>query len=382
MIIKNGRVYTSQCRFEEKEVQIAGEKIAKVREKIGNTSIQDKEDVLDATDCYVIPGLVDIHLHGCKKVDFCDGTFETIQTMAEYEASQGVTAICPTTMTFSEERLTKICQAARDYDNASGALLCGINMEGPFISLEKKGAQNPEYIHQPDAAMFYRLQKTSGNLIKLIDIAPEEKGAMEFIDEVKESVSVSVAHTTANYDTTMQAFLRGANHVSHLYNAMTGFTHREPGVVGAAAEYDHCYAEIICDGVHIHPSVVRTTFRMFGPKRLVLISDSMEATGMPDGQYELGGQKVYVKGNRATLEDRTIAGSVTNLMMCMKNAVLNMNIPMETAIACATINPACSIGVEEEMGSLEEGKLANIVVLDKNLNIKHVFIKGKEWSSK
>lgn len=375
MKFKNGKVFTPEGTFEQKDLYVVGSKIASEQE----FDEKKADQVVDVTDCYVIPGLIDIHFHGCKKVDFCDGTKEVFETIAEYQASQGVTAICPATMTFSREKLESIFQTVREYPNEKGAILCGVNMEGPYISYKKKGAQNGQYIRVASVEEFNKLQELAGNMIKLVDIAPEIDGAMEFIQEAKKSTNISIAHTTAGYDIAMKAFEQGASHVTHLYNAMTGFTHREPGVVGAAAEYEGCYVELICDGVHIHPSAVKSTFKLFGKERIVLISDSMEATGMPDGEYELGGQKVIVRGNRAELEDGTLAGSVTNLLKCMQTAVKDMGIPLEDAVLCATQNAAKSIGVFDTMGSLEPDKLANVLILDKDLNIKAVYIKGERY---
>ena len=368
MIIKNGLVFTEDGRFEHKDLYIDGDKIVSSAE--GTT--------IDATDCYVIPGLTDIHFHACVGYDFCDGTHEAIEKMAEYELQNGITTICPASMTFSEEQLTEIFAAAASYENKKGATLVGINMEGPFISMEKKGAQNGEYIHKPDADMFFRLQKAAGGLIKLCDIAPEVEGAMECIEKIAENVRVSVAHTAADFDTADEAFKKGACHVTHLYNAMPPYSHRAPGVIGAACDNEHVMVELICDGVHSHPATVRTTFKMFGDDRVVLISDSMMACGLEDGQYTLGGQAVTVKGNLATLTELgNIAGSVTNLMKCMCKAVKEMGIPLESAVKCATANPAKAIGIYDKYGSLTEGKQADIVLLDKELNIKHIIKAGE-----
>lgn len=395
MKIINGLVFTEDYTFEHKEVITEGERIAEVydaenmenKEKTENMEYtENKEerpeennaDILDASGCYVIPGLVDIHFHGCMGVDFCDGTEEAIQTIADYEASQGVASICPATMTFDEARLTQIAQAAAAHRNEKGAVLSGINMEGPFIASKKKGAQNGKYIHRPDVEMFERLQKASGGLFKLVDLAPEVEGAMEFIEKEKGKVVLSIAHTDADYETAKRALDAGATHMTHLYNAMNGISHRAPGPVIAAADDAECEAELICDGVHIHPAVVRTTLKMFGPERVIFISDTMEAAGLADGTYELGGQPVFVKGNLATLEDGTIAGSNTNLMRCMQTAVKKMQVPLETAVRCASVNPAKSIGIYEECGSIAPGKRADVVLLDKEtLEVKKVILKGK-----
>ena len=332
----------------------------------------------DASGCYVIPGLTDLHFHGCMGKDFSDADPEGLEIMARYELSQGVTQICPAGMTLLEEQLTKVCQVAAAHRDANkpGAELCGINLEGPFLSTAKKGAQKADWIHAPDVDMFRRLMAASKGLVKLVSIAPEEPGAMEFIEAVEGEVTVSIAHTTADYDTAMEAFRLGARQVTHLFNAMPPFSHRAPGVVGAALDTPICNVELICDGVHIHPSVVRATFKMFGPKRVILVSDTMRAAGMPDGDYTLGGQPVKVKGKYATLADGTLAGSVTNLMNCMRTAV-SFGIPLEDAVWSAAVNPARAIGIFSRMGSLEPGKRANVVVLDQNLELKDVFFRGE-----
>ena len=332
----------------------------------------------DASGCYVIPGLTDLHFHGCMGKDFSDADPEGLEIMARYELSQGVTQICPAGMTLLEEQLTKVCQVAAAHRDANkpGAELCGINLEGPFLSTAKKGAQKADWIHAPDVDMFRRLMAASKGLVKLVSVAPEEPGAMEFIEAVEGEVTVSIAHTTADYDTAMEAFRLGARQVTHLFNAMPPFSHRAPGVVGAALDTPICNVELICDGVHIHPSVVRATFKMFGPKRVILVSDTMRAAGMPDGDYTLGGQPVKVKGKYATLADGTLAGSVTNLMNCMRTAV-SFGIPLEDAVWAAAVNPARAIGIFSRMGSLEPGKRANVVVLDQNQELKDVFFRGE-----
>ena len=332
----------------------------------------------DASGCYVIPGLTDLHFHGCMGKDFSDADPEGLEIMAKYELSQGVTQICPAGMTLLEDQLTKVCQVAAAHRDANkpGAELCGINLEGPFLSTAKKGAQKADWIHAPDVPMFRRLMAASKGLVKLVSIAPEEPGAMEFIEAVEGEVTVSIAHTTADYNTAMEAFRLGARQVTHLFNAMPPFSHRAPGVVGAALDTPLCNVELICDGVHIHPSVVRAVFKMFGYKRVILISDTMRAAGMSDGDYTLGGQAVKVKGKLATLADGTIAGSVTNLMNCMRTAV-SFGIPLEDAVWAAAVNPARAIGIFSRMGSLEPGKRANVVVLDQNLELKDVFFRGE-----
>lgn len=378
MKIRNALVFTENGTFAQLDVLVTDGKIESVTPKGGLDKVAD-ELTVDGTGMYLIPGLTDIHFHGCVGHDFCEGTEEAIDAIARYQASNGVTTICPATMTYSEEILGGICDSARAHENKKGAALVGINMEGPFISMEKKGAQNPIYIHKPDVDMFHRLQERAGGLIKLVDLAPETEDAMKFIQETHGEVVCSLAHTTTDYDIAMEAFANGASHVTHLYNAMQPYTHRKPGLVGAAADTPGCEVELICDGIHIHPAVVRSTLRMFGADRVIMISDSMMATGMEDGMYSLGGQPVKVRGNLATLEDGTIAGSATNLMQSVRVVVNEMGIPLETAIHCAAVNSAKSIGIFDQYGSITPGKVANMVLLDQDLNVMTVILNGEEY---
>lgn len=223
------------------------------------------------------------------------------------------------------------------------------------------GAQNPEYVQKPDAEMLQELIDESGNMVKLVTIAPEREGAIECISKLHDKVRFSVGHTMANYDEATLAYESGAKHATHLYNAMTGLNHRNPGVVGAARDAKNVTAELICDGVHIHPSVVRATFSMFGSDRVILISDSMRACGMPDGESELGGQVVIKKENEARLVTGELAGSVTNVYDCMVKAI-EFGIPIADAIKAATYNPAKAIGVLDEFGTIEIGKKTGICI--------------------
>lgn len=335
-------------------------------------------EVLDAEGCYAIPGLTDLHFHGCKGYDFSDGDPAGLEEIARYELSRGVTQICPAGMTLLPEQLEKICAVAAAHRRAGkvGAALCGINLEGPFLSMAKKGAQNGAWLQEPSVELLRRLENLSDGLVKLVSMAPELPGAMDFIRAVSREVRVSIAHTTADYDTAIEAFAAGAEQVTHLFNAMPPFTHRAPGVVGAAFDTPDCRVELICDGVHVHPSVVRSTFKLFGADRVILISDTMRAAGMPDGDYTLGGQAVTKRGKHATLADGTLAGSVTDLMDCLRTAV-SFGIPLADAVRAAAVNPARAIGIYSRAGSLESGKRANLVLLDRDLRIKHVIFRGE-----
>lgn len=386
MIIKNVKVYTPQKNFVPGVVVtrdgwihdvLLGEDIS--------VNASEEEPVLDGEGSFCFPGMIDLHFHGCKGYDFCDGTKEAVEEIAKYEASIGVTAIAPATMTLPVDELCDILANGAAYraeqQNKSvkkEADLVGVNMEGPFISEAKKGAQDARNIIPCDTAVYRKFQEAADGLVKFIGIAPEEGDAVSFIEDVKGEVSVSLAHTNADYETAKKAFDAGADHAVHLYNAMPAFTHREPGVVGAVADSEHVMAEIICDGVHIHPATVRTTFKMMGEDRMILISDSMRAAGMPDGQYTLGGQDVNVKGNKATMVlDGALAGSVTTLPDCVRTVVKEMGISLETAIACATINPARSLGIDALYGSVEQDKKADLVLWDENLQLVHVMKDGE-----
>lgn len=255
----------------------------------------------------------------------------------------------------------------------------GLHLEGPFLCKAKKGAQNEAFLHDPDPVMLHRLQEAAEGLVKLVTLAPEQPGSLEFIrGALADGVTVSLGHTTADYDTALAAYQAGARQATHLFNAMPPFTHRAPGVVGAAFDSPAVNVELISDGVHIHPSVVRAVFQLFGRDRVILISDSLRATGMPDGRYPFGGQEIEVHGNRATMagDPNTLAGSVSDLMACMKTAV-SFGIPLADAVTAAAVNPARVLGIDDRLGTLDAGKEANVVVLDQHLDVKAVLFHGK-----
>lgn len=378
MKIINGSVYGADFKFSNQSILTKDDRIKSIDPAMLE-AVTESDDILDASDCYVIPGLTDVHFHGCVNHDFCDADFEGVHTMAQYELQNGVTTICPATMTLGADTLSAICKNGAAYHNANpedGAELIGINLEGPFIAMSKKGAQNPAFVQKANPELLKHLQEDAEGLVRLVTIAPEEEGALDCIRKCSSEYHFSLGHTASDYDTACKAFQLGADHVTHLYNAMPPFVHRAPGVIGAAFDAPQAKVELICDGIHIHPSVIRATFQLFGDDRVVLISDSMMATGMPDGDYSLGGLPTKLVGHKVTLEDGTIAGSATNLMDCMRN-VVNFGVPMESAIKAATWNPVNSIGMTRDYGSIETGKKANLVILDKNLQIRHIIHDGK-----
>lgn len=367
MIIKNGNVFCPDGIFRIKDLYIADGLIT----ENAQTAAADGK-MIDANRKYVIPGLVDIHSHGAIGHDFCAADSEGLKEILAYEKSCGITSYCPTSMSLSKEMLLNIFKSASGIAPGDElANIVGINMEGPFIAMSKKGAQNGKYISKPDVAFFEEVNRASGNLIKLVTLAPEEAGSAEFIEKLHDKVVISIGHTNANYDEAAAAFHAGANHVTHLCNAMRPFHHRDPGVYGAAADNDDVFVELICDGIHIHSAMVRSLFKLFGADRICLISDSMEATGMPDGDYELGKQHVIKKGHLVTLEDGTIAGSATNLFDCMKKAMA-FGIAPEDAIKAATITPAKSINAYPQIGALQAGSKADILILDDSFHLEQI----------
>ena len=384
MIIKNIRVYGTDEQFHEGSVCISGERFVS-----GEAAKDSADQILDGKGCYAIPGLLDVHFHGCLGLDVCDGTEEAVHTIARYEAESGITAICPATLTLPADELKAILANMADFrdrmergevpDGDRCADIVGINMEGPFISVVKKGAQNADYIIPCDAELAREFYEASGGLLKFIGLAPEDNpDFVGYINKVKEFTGVSLAHTNADYASAKKAFDAGARHAVHLFNAMSAFTHRDPGVVGAVSDSPHVAAEIITDGVHVHPAMVRTAFRFNGADRMIIISDSLRSTGMPDGDYVLGGQAIIKKGKYCRLaEGGALAGSVSNQFECMVNAVKEMEIPLETAVACSTIHPAKAIGVDDLYGTIEEGKYGDLVLLNEDLELMAVVKRGK-----
>lgn len=428
MLIRNALVYTENHRFEKRDLRIVGDRIdgSEADRITGSPEAPEEEnrdaaaeEGIDAEGLYALPGLVDIHLHGAAGFDLFDADPASIRRIAEFEAQNGITAFCPAAMTCGEEKLKEILDAAAEYGRtvetaASGtetetgapeelpaASLLGVRLEGPFLSPLKAGAQDPKYIRRGDTAFFREIQERCGGMIRVLDTAPEEPGNLEMILELSEEVRISVAHTAADYDTAVEAFRAGARQLTHLYNAMPGIHHRAPGPViaaldmnaGAAASQDQnagVSAELIADGIHVHPAMVRFTFRNFGPGNMILISDSMRACGLPAGQYELGGQAVTVleepagvsgsKKKKAVLTDHpeTLAGSVATLYDCLRCAVLEMGIPLPYAVRAASENPARALGVYGDYGTLSAGAFADIILADKDLNIRAVILKGKK----
>lgn len=373
MLLIHANYLDEDFRLVQGDIEIEDGKILRV----GKDLPRKEEDL--AVDCAgsytVVPGFVDVHIHGCAGADTCDATREALEAMAAFLLAHGVTSFCPTTMTTSRETIQAALLAAKDmmdHPMEEGARVVGVNMEGPFIAKERKGAQKEEDILPPDFPLFQRFYEESGGIVRLVDVAPEQPGGLDFVEKASQLCTVSIAHTTADYDQAKAAFDKGVTHATHLFNAMSGLHHRKPGVVGAVFDDSRVRGELICDGFHIHPAVLRTAFRLLGDRALI-VSDSMRANGMPEGEaFDLGGQMVTVHQGKALLPDGTIAGSVTNLHQEIKNLV-SFGVPFEQAVKAATLLPARAIGLDGEIGSIAPGKRADLVVLDENLDIAAVY---------
>ena len=369
MLIENVKYFGEDYRFHFGDVTIKNG---------GFERIEEKKQPDDDRAYFMIPGLVDIHLHGNSGEDFSDGSYDGLIKMARFLAQAGITSFCPASMTLPEQTIAVACRnAARLQSEAPEgcARLRGVTMEGPFFNEKKKGAQNAAYLKKPDAEAFRRLQSEAGGLIRIACVAPELEGAADYIREVSEAgVTVSAAHTGAAYEAAAAGFDAGITHVTHLFNAMPPLLHREPSVIGAASERENVTAELICDGIHVHPCAVRAAFKLFGASRICFVSDAMAACGLADGESMLGGQKVYIKKGRATLADGTIAGSVATLFECVKTAI-SMGIPAEEAVRCATANPASVIGADD-IGCIAVGKQADFLLCGSGWTLTDVYIAG------
>jgi N-acetylglucosamine-6-phosphate deacetylase len=369
MIFQNASVFL-KGKFESLDVRISNGIIAEIAPHIHG------EPALDCTGKYLLPGAVDIHSHGCMGYDFSSASPAQINQMLQYYASHGITSVAATTMTMPKDQYKTAVKNIHEVMNApddSGARILGINMEGPFLGKEKKGAHDEKYLIPIDQKFLDELEQLSSNHILILDLDPELDGAIDFIRTESKSKIVSLAHTSCDYDTALQAFDAGANHITHLFNAMNGLHHRNPGIIGALCDRNF-YAELISDGIHIHPAVVRMMFSLC-PEKIVLISDSMSACGLSDGNYMLGGLPVTVKDGKATLTDGTIAGSTTNVFDGMKHAI-EFGVKMEDAILSATQNPAKSIRMDDQIGSIAVGKRADLVLTAPDFSICSVYCGG------
>ena len=372
MLYYNGHIYTAEQKFVYGGFRVENGRFTEV------LTGEVTGEGIDLQGAHVIPGLVDVHIHGSNGGDFSDGDYAGLKAMAGFLAQNGVTSFAPASMTLPYDVLEKAYRTGvRLHREAPQgcARLMGIHMEGPFFAEKKKGGQNGNYLRDPDIEAFRRLYDASEGLLRIVDAAAELPGAVEFAREASKKCTVSIAHTDASYAQTQAFFDAGARHMTHLYNQMPSIHHRNPGPIGAGSEREDIIAELICDGLHVHESAVRMALKLF-PGRICLISDALRCCGMPEGEYELGGQQVFLKDGIARLADGTIAGSAATVYQCMCNAV-KFGMEKEWAVAAATIVPAREIGREAEIGSIEPGKLADFVLCGEDLTRKAVYIGGE-----
>ena len=374
MFYKNARIFGSDFQFHHGAFEVVDGKFGAVLPE------SVPADAIDLNGATVIPGLVEVHSHGCAGADFSDGDYEGLKAMAKQYAAWGVTSFAPASMTLPYDVLEKAFGTAKQLveENIEGlSVLRGIQMEGPFFCYAKRGAQNADYLKDPDFEGFKALYDGCGGLVKIVDMAPELPGAAEFAAKASQLCTVSIAHTDSDYDHAKAAIDAGVTHLTHLYNAMPSIHHRNPGVIPAAVENPNVQAEIIADGYHIHPASVRLAFTMF-KDRMILVSDSGRCAGLPEGsKFELGGQDAWLRGGVAKLADGTIACSASNMWACLTN-VLRWGIPETEAIRAATYNPAKALSAEDKIGSIEKGKFADFIITNSDYSEKRVFIGGVE----
>lgn len=371
MILKNALVMDEDFCLKEVDIRIENEKITEIGKGLSGN------DVLDFTGRYILPGFIDTHIHGAYgiRIDDAVGDYNRI---TEFEASQGVTAIAITTDTAEfTDILEQIERAVVISEKCKGTKIVAIHAEGPFLSQSKKGAMSPEYILAPDNEKLDKMIEAGKGMLKLITIAPDNDGSIEFIRYAKsKGLVVSMGHTDADYETALAAIDAGATQLTHTFNAMRAINHREPGVLGAVFENESVKCEVICDYIHLHPAIIKMIYKIKGADKINMISDSGTAAGLDISGFEVNGVKRYIKDGVVRLADGTIAGSARTLLDGVKN-LISSGIPLEDVSKMASLNPAKTLGIDDETGSIAVGKLADLVVLDKDLNVCETFINGK-----
>lgn len=346
--------------------------------KEDDSSLKDYDNVIDGGNNYLSPGFIDIHNHGNSGYDVMDSNSKAIDYMADYHLKNGVTSFLGTVITSSYENMKSAIENMANYENKKGkSNLIGIHLEGPFFAIEKKGAQPEEYIKLPDINKLESLLDVSKDKIKMVSLAPELKGSHQIIPYLKsKNIIIAMGHSNANYEEAKMGIYEGITIATHLYNGMRNFNHREPGIVGAALDDNRVYCELIFDTIHLHDASVAIALKMKGPEKIILVSDAMRAAGLNDGEYELGGQRVFVKDGTARLENGSLAGSVLDLRKAVQNMVFRMNIPVQQAVSMASLNPAKALKIDDKKGSLEVGKDADMVLFDSDINVLASIVGG------
>ncbi|AID00771.1 N-acetylglucosamine-6-phosphate deacetylase [Staphylococcus xylosus] len=376
-VIANGHIYTENETIEQGYILIENGKIIQIAEG----EYQGDLTTIDVKGQHVLPGFIDIHMHGGYGEDAMDASFEGLKHLSESLLSEGTTSFLATTMTQSDENIIKALKNIADYqeqqDSLNAASIVGIHLEGPFISEYKVGAQNPAYVQRPSVEKVQQFQEIANNQIKVMTFAPEVEGADETLSTLHDQINFSIGHTVATFDEVNEAVAQGAKHVTHLYNAGTPFEHRNPGLSGAAWLNDELSTESIVDGIHSHPASVKIAYKQKGNKRFFLITDAMRAKGMPDGEYDLGGQNVVVKGSEARLASGALAGSILKMNEGLKNLIAYTGASLDDLWRVTSLNQAIALKIEDDKGSIAIGKDADIVVVDDDIQVLTTIKSGK-----
>lgn len=372
MIIKNASVFIGR-EFQAVDIRVDEGKFTEIGT---NLIAQVAEEVLDYTGKTVIPGMVEVHSHGCLGYDYCAANSEEIDAMRAYYGKHGTTSLLATVMTSGKDKLRQAMKELKPYMHLEDGLtrIQGINLEGPFFNPAKKGAHDESCLIPLDEVFFDELNSLCGGNMRLLDVDPTLDNALSFIEKYSKKMTVSLAHTVCDYELANKAIAAGATQITHLFNAMMGLHHREPGLVGAFSDNETVNAELICDGFHVHPSVMRLMYQACG-ERILLISDSISAMGLPDGNYVSGGLDIVVDHGEAKLKNGTIAGSTITLFEGLRRTI-SYGIEAEEAILGATIRPAKAVGIDDKVGSIEVGKYADFLIIDGDYNLEKVYIGG------
>lgn len=376
--IKNANVYQENKIISKGNIYIEDGKIKMISEEDFEKKLDNNVRVINAENLNAIPGFIDGHIHGTNGADVMDATEEALDTMAAALPHEGTTSFLATTITNSPENIEKALATIADYKNKPGqAELLGVHLEGPFIEKSKAGAQPLEYIIKPDKQIFENWQQLSGEKIKTITMAPEHDKDGSFTRYLtSKGVNVSAGHTGTDFAGIKQAVAHGVQQVTHLCNAMSGIHHRDIGVVGAAFQLKELRGELIADGIHVSPEMLQLIFNNMGSDRIILITDAMRAKGLPDGDYELGGQPVQVSNGKAVLADGTLAGSILKMHEGAQQMLKLDGVAIEDIIQMTSVNPAKQLGVYDRKGSISVGKDADILLVDDNLNINYTLSLG------
>src|SRR5699024_9052015 len=374
LLIKNASIVTHENVHEDHWLLTENGKIHSFGPMV---NCPEAEKTIDAEHNYLLPGAIEMHIHGADGVDAMDADMEYIEKISAHLPKTGSTSFLATTMTSTIENVERSLMNLADYTYHSGAEMLGIHQEGPFISKKHPGAQHPDNIIAPDVKMIRRIQDIYGNRIRQITFAPEEDENGTFLEALKElGITASAGHTDALYETLIEAEKNGVSHVTHLYNGMRGLHHREPGVVGFAYMSD-AFVEIISDGIHSRPEMVKLAYDNITSDRMIMITDAMRAQGLPDGRYDLGGQEVNVVGNEARLADGTLAGSVLTMDQAVRNMLGFTGCGWPDIVKMSSYNPARELGITEQKGVIKEGADADLVLYDGKANLTQTIVKGE-----